>query len=361
MIALSDPHLLASARNNHRCLLDATKRQLQAEYEQAILLLRAQEQRFHRVLGFASVTEYAQAEFDLSPRKVRALLRIGRSLGDFPVMAERFRLGELGWTKARELLGVMTPDTEAAWVERAHHASSRELEDLVATTVFGEGPPDEHDPRGSEPRRRFQVTVSQADHDMLTAALQLLKGQSGMSDDEFDPGAALAQMAQRYIHDADGADAPTAPRYQKVVETCPRCATSSGEGFAVTDAEASMADDDAQVVDMRPGPGKGGATRTIPPRVRRAVIARDRRSCVVPSCRNRIWLDLHHLTPRSQGGTHSEDNLVTLCSGHHRLLHEGHLAIARHGDQLRIERANGQRWTLPMTHVGRGPGLREPP
>jgi 5-methylcytosine-specific restriction endonuclease McrA len=38
-------------------------------------------------------------------------------------------------------------------------------------------------------------------------------------------------------------------------------------------------------------------------------------------CGSRFWVDLHHLKPRSEGGTDHVENLVTLCQSHHRLVH----------------------------------------
>jgi hypothetical protein len=40
-------------------------------------------------------------------------------------------------------------------------------------------------------------------------------------------------------------------------------------------------------------------------------------------CGSRQWLDVHHLQPRTQGGNDSPENLITLCSSHHRLIHAG--------------------------------------
>ena len=38
-------------------------------------------------------------------------------------------------------------------------------------------------------------------------------------------------------------------------------------------------------------------------------------------CPARRWLDVHHITPLSEGGRNEFDNLTTLCSAHHRMSH----------------------------------------
>ena len=63
-------------------------------------------------------------------------------------------------------------------------------------------------------------------------------------------------------------------------------------------------------------------TTTIPPRMRREVLARDRHRCRAPGCGRTRFLEVHHIVPRSNGGGHEPENLMTLCGSCHRFLHE---------------------------------------
>lgn len=73
----------------------------------------------------------------------------------------------------------------------------------------------------------------------------------------------------------------------------------------------------------------GRATRTIPPAIRRALVARDG-GCTHPGCgRPERWCDAHHIVHWSDGGPTSLGNLVLLCRRHHRMRHEGARAPAR--------------------------------
>ena len=54
---------------------------------------------------------------------------------------------------------------------------------------------------------------------------------------------------------------------------------------------------------------------------------RDGKKCVVPDCNHATFLDVHHLTPRAEGGSHDPDQLFVLCSAHHRALHRGQLLV----------------------------------
>jgi 5-methylcytosine-specific restriction endonuclease McrA len=68
-------------------------------------------------------------------------------------------------------------------------------------------------------------------------------------------------------------------------------------------------------------PGKRNTT-TIAPRVRREVLARDDHRCQAPGCHHRQFLEVHHVVPRARGDGNRAENLITLCSGCHRLWHE---------------------------------------
>jgi hypothetical protein len=88
----------------------------------------------------------------------------------------------------------------------------------------------------------------------------------------------------------------------------------------------------------------GRATQEVPPAVRRAVLHRDHGSCVVPGCRNHLWVDVHHLRLRSEGGSHHATNLVTLCGSHHDLVHDGFLIIDGQVGALTFRNADGTRY-----------------
>jgi hypothetical protein len=71
--------------------------------------------------------------------------------------------------------------------------------------------------------------------------------------------------------------------------------------------------------------GVGRRTRTIPPALRRALLARDR-GCRFPGCGCR-FTDAHHVTHWADGGHTDLNNLVLLCPRHHRAVHEGGMRV----------------------------------
>ncbi len=316
------------AHHVHAQLLTALRQRRAAEHSAARLLRQVADESLHHALGYASIYDYAEQALDLSVRQARGLMQIGGMLPALPALDAAFAAGTISWTKARELIRVITPETDAAWVAAATENTSRALEVMVSKSQVGEAPRAlKDDPRGSA-RTRFVVEMEASDAAMLRDALALLRTQAGLHGVELDEGAALAAMAQRVIFDAEGEGAPIGERYRVIVTHCPTCGDAHAADSEVSETVAAQAACDAELVDLRPGPQHGHLTHAIPPATRRAVLHRDGARCAVAGCRCRLWLDVHHLKARAAGGRHDEENLVTLCPLHHRRVHEGLLALA---------------------------------
>ncbi len=84
----------------------------------------------------------------------------------------------------------------------------------------------------------------------------------------------------------------------------------------------------------------GPPQRQVPKRLRRAVLARDRK-CVIDSCRSSYRLQTHHVIPRRDGGANTADNLATLCWYHH------HIAVHRRGHRIDPDTPPHRRRLLP--------------
>jgi hypothetical protein len=72
----------------------------------------------------------------------------------------------------------------------------------------------------------------------------------------------------------------------------------------------------------------GRKTRTVSTAINRALRARDK-GCRFPGCHHTRFVDAHHIEHWSNGGETSLENLMLLCSRHHKLIHEGGFTIER--------------------------------
>ena len=100
-------------------------------------------------------------------------------------------------------------------------------------------------------------------------------------------------------------------------------------------------DQDGTVLDV------GRRTRTIPPALARALDVRDAGRCRFPGCTHRRFLDRHHVKHWSNDGETKLDNLLTLCTAHHQLVHEGGWSVELDGDEARFFRPDGTQLTWP--------------
>jgi len=76
-----------------------------------------------------------------------------------------------------------------------------------------------------------------------------------------------------------------------------------------------------------------GRSARLPNTTQRAAIAVRDRGCTVPGCDTPTdWCQIHHILWWSQGGTTDLDNLTTVCSAHHHMIHEERWTIGRDPD-----------------------------
>ncbi len=295
-----------------------------AEAELSAGLLEMAETGLFRALGYACVEDFAEAELDLSAGKAKELVDLARRLRALPRTADAFRQGEIPWTKARQVARVATPDTETEWIAKAKALSSRGLEQTVAEA------------KGEEPRVRLAIDLSREDAADLMDAVRRLREERS---EAIPLGAALAELARRAA-----APDPETPACQVVLQECPTCKRASRDAATgpvpVSPEEVEAAKEEGEVLDLRAGP-TGTRTVEIPPAVRRAVLARDRGRCRL--CGGRGWLHLHHLVPRSRGGSSRDpENLIAACwRCHKRLIHGRHVTLRGPASALEATLADG--------------------
>ena len=191
-------------------------------------------------------------------------------------------------------------------------------------------------------RTRLVFELDAQDADLVRAALAMVRASANLQADDLSDGAVLADLARRALHDAKPEHAPSAERYRTVLVHCERCGDTTGLHDEIGDSHVGHAACDGEVQEARPGRKQGHLSRVIPPATRRAVLFRDGYRCTVPGCRCDVWIDVHHLQERHRGGDHHPDNLTTLCCAHHRLVHDGRMAIRRTAHGIEVELDGGR-------------------
>ncbi len=369
----------------HQRIQQLVRLERRAMRELALGLARMQRDKLYRQLGYAGLVEYGEQAFGFSPSKTRQLALLGRKLPDLPTLDQALCSGALGWTKARTLLPILTPENEGAWVERALAVPNRELEELVCRAEAGDAPPDPDEDWPDlnyvwtrmrlEPLHfeRLMKAVAHirhelGDHDLSLSQCLMAMADRVLAEDSLEPSRSEdheldPDPLEEREHKGEQAT-PThvcsdhAPPVRIIAHRCPSCErawTETPSGPLELDRrEREALESDAETVAGDDAAGTPGhISRTIPPATRRAVLIRDRGRCQVPGCRCKQHLALHHIRFRSQGGNHHPDNLVTLCWAHHDMLHRGVLKLTRQPDgALRWERGHGEALGLRVSIQG---------
>lgn len=152
--------------------------------------------------------------------------------------------------------------------------------------------------------------------------------------------------------------------YTIAITVCDRCKTATQRAGAdevvIDEATLERARCDATElgrVDAVPPPK---ATRKVPPRVRRAVMARHGGRCAVPGCRHAAFIELRHGERRADGGDHDPERLLPLCFGHHEAAHVGTLVIrGTYSQGFTFHHADGSGYGAPTASPERSRVLAE--
>jgi len=386
-----DPEIVTDWARVHERLVALGAERAAHERELCRWLLAAERLGVHARAGYASLGEYASRVLGLRGRQTEERLRVGRALAELPLLAEALGSGKLCFSTVRELSRVASPKTEQAWLDWSRGRTTRQVEEAVAARRPGDGPRDRADPSRIKHRLSFEVRA-----ETMALFRDLEAAVRGDLGGRVDDDTLLFEIARRAL---GGPGDEGRASYQVALGRCEQCDRTSidagGRSHPVGEVVAEMAACDSQLLGLVGGDGSAGtepaveqeapraeaartgphvgakniasnaptaarvdthrrrASQTIPPAIRRQVMRRDGGRCRVDGCANHLFLDVHHLDPRSEGGSHDPERLVALCGSHHRAAHAGSLCIEGSATEgFRFRHADGSRYGEPPRAAG---------
>jgi len=297
------------------------------------------ERKLYRDLGYSTINQYAKQELGFSKSHIGDFLQLCRTFKKLPLVKEAVKSGKLTYTSARVLARVANEKNQEAWTDFAVNNTRRELEQEVRLARRevedkARSQPSlipELTPEPSE-RRPAAVVPVRVSMEMSPTQLaryehlwELVRKQRHVAADKVE---ALLEIMESFVagHSETKRSARadlssvSKPPVQIHIHKCEECAratvqTSKGE-LEISKEEQAKAECDYQI--SKPGMRN---TASIAPLVRRQALANARYRCQKPGCDHTRFLEIHHITPRSQGGTNHPDNLQVLCSSCHGLIH----------------------------------------
>lgn len=321
------------------------------EWQRSRLLAIFQARGWARLRGHPHFADWHQRRLGLAPVEVQGLLRLANALADLPVIEESWQRGHIDVPMARKLARIAEPATDAEWAAHARRATRKRVELDVADQLALRAAL--HRPRwlavsGGAPRtglpmsrlrvpwERILLRIERARRAQEKAGFVAVPDAFDLAGELTDVGACVASLLDgpRFARERTSIvfDAPeeTAKLIRQALRQTARatgwalddggCLRVMGERFAATHVFAAFEDLS----------------------LRARILQRDGWECGMPHCRSRRHLDVHHVVFRSRGGGDEWENLLTLCSACHRLLHDGCLAVEGHAPDGLLVRVGRQ-------------------
>jgi len=295
-------------------------------YQLLVLVRQFDERAGWLKWGLASCAEWLHWRCDLSMSAAREKVRVAHALKTLPLIATAFADGELSYSKVRALTRVARVDNEDALLLFALQTTASRVEERCRDLERG--------------MMTITVEIPIETGELLEKALDRARESTASQTPELvneswsaQQADALVTMASAYLSGNGESAACTSDNYQVTVHV-DRTALANNDGrssLPIESVKRLCCDGDAVViVENEDGAplSVGRKTRTVPIAIKRALRARDK-GCVFPGCHHTRFVDAHHIQHWSAGGETSLDNLLLLCSRHHRLVHEDGFNIER--------------------------------
>jgi hypothetical protein len=357
------PHVSRDWRAIDQQMRALAGRRAALDVEEARLLLLAKRMEIHKPLGYGSFSEYIERVLGYAPNTGRDRVRVAEELETLPAIADAWEEGRIPYSVVREITRVATPDTEDIVLAYVDGLTVREVVDAMRGLEKGDDPHRRRHPE-LEPRP-LRMELPPETYALFLEARRKLERDVGhsMSDADFMMAACAAVLCGGVSDEA----AVAAPRHQIALSVCEQCKRSwhdaPGQSIEIPQSTVDRAMCDAVVLgrvdDGANEPPDTSVTVSAP--TRRAVLARDHHRCSIPGCTMWVYVDVHHIDPRAQGGSHAMMNLVTLCTLHHKLHHDGVITISGRPGALVVTHADGRPYGVPPVTASLPPVGASPP
>jgi len=239
-------------------------------------------------LGFSSLWSYVTIGLKLSESQAQQFISVMRKSKEVPALKLAVANGDASLPKAALIVSEIKQDNQNDWLEKASTLSTRNLKVAVAK----ENPkaiPQERITARTEEIFELMVGLKKEVIEEIKRSQDVLsqKERRAVGLDEV-----LAELAKTYLEKYD-------PQKK---------------------AERALCADKVKVTPLRPG------RNPHPAWVKHKIHQKYQGQCaaVHPNgqrCDSKRFLEIHHIIPLNQGGSNHPDNLILLCSGHHKVQH----------------------------------------
>jgi Domain of unknown function (DUF222)/HNH endonuclease len=346
---------------------DALHRSICVSHNELFFVLAEIDRReLWRDSGARDIAHWLWMRYGLSDWKAHRWVAAAHALDGLPLVAEALRSGDLGVDHVVELTRFARAENEhdlVTWARQMSSGAVRHRADVEVRRAQRDAA-DVHgsrrlDWRFTDEGRRFELEAElpASEGAVVAKALTRIATELPVLPGEEDPYFAAARRADalvalastRVATDADP-DRATVVVHASVEALAGRAGGCEVEGGGVLSPETArrlLCHGRVQAVLEEPAGQPlrmGRIAREPTAAMLRQVRYRDR-ECRFPGCGSRRFTQAHHIVWWERGGATDLENLILLCTFHHRLVHELGWSLTRRSDgEVRWYRPDGRRY-----------------
>jgi 5-methylcytosine-specific restriction endonuclease McrA len=296
----------------------------QAQAELVDYTQKADDTKLYLHRGYNSLFDYVMRDLGLSEATASNIINVARTAKLVPQLKEQLENGHGGVAKLRKLCPVLKkaheenkPEEIKKWLDKAKNMNTREIESEVAKV-------------SPAPRRKESIRRIDGNHSSLTIGLSdeernLLGKAQNLASSKNKANMTMAETIVLALGEfVEKYDPTKKAERQKERQQKKESAAQPAENPPVTEFEKETAP--VTAVNPKTEAEKTGR-EAVPAAIVHEVNRRDGGQCAYVSpegkrCECSRFLHFHHVKPVAYGGKNTVENLITLCSAHHRLIHE---------------------------------------
>ena len=334
-----------------QAIVDLAARINAETYDLLVLIRQFDERAGWLKWGLGNCAEWLHYRCDFSMNAAREKVRVAHAMKTLPKMAAAFSSGRLSYSKVRAMTRVVGAHNEEELLSFALKTTTARVEERCRELRCGSV--DSLDGALCAFANRSLRVSRNAERGMMTISIDLPMETGEVVEKALDKARddsmprvefideswsarqadALVSMASSFLSGNIEKTRNTSDDYLVTIHV-DQSALANGKGRSSLPIESvkRLCCDGHTVILGKDEKGEplniGRKTRTVPTAIKRALVARDK-TCSFPGCHHTRFVDAHHIRHWSAGGETCLDNLMLLCSQHHKLVHEGGFAIER--------------------------------
>ena len=262
-----------------------------SEKEMILVLEEIDKDKTYLAFGKPSLWRYCVETLGLTESETYRFIQVTRTSSKIPEFKQAIQNGELSVGKASRITSVITPENHNTWIPIALTSTHREIEREIR-----------HENPKPIPKERIKFLTPTRCELRLSISVELeQKLKEAFDSSKYKTmEETLEAMTDFFL------------KHKNKVQKAERVKTKE-------DKKENFPRKTTLHVQSRKK-----ITRAIPKAIEHRVHLRDRGRCQFKGCKETKFTQIHHIKLFSQGGGHTLDNLTTLCSAHHQMMHEHH-------------------------------------